>query len=96
MIKHFIKQENGIISGKSREGTFKFQLKDILYVKALSDYVIIETTGQQHILLCTMRDLEKLLGNKFLRVHRSYIVNLDEVETYNYSKIIFKKGLISS
>lgn len=53
---------------------------DILFIKALADYVIVKTTSGKHITLCTMKELEKKLpAERFARSHRSFIVNLDKI-----------------
>jgi DNA-binding LytR/AlgR family response regulator len=61
---------------------------DILFIKALADYVIVKTTSGKHITLCTMKELEeKLPTDRFARSHRSYIVNLDKVSFVRGSNI---------
>lgn len=66
-------------------------LEDILFIKALSDYVIIKTTSGKFITLSTMKDMEKNLSNasdeNFVRSHRSFIVNLDKVSAVKGSTI---------
>lgn len=63
-------------------------LDDILFIKALSDYVIIKTTDGKYITLCTMKDMEKNLPeDHFVRSHRSFIVNLDKVSAVKGSTI---------
>lgn len=53
---------------------------DILFIKALADYVIVKTISGKYITLCTMKELEeKLPTERFARSHRSFIVNLDKV-----------------
>ncbi len=59
----------------------KLDLKDILYVEALADYVIFVTNHGKHIVHYTMKGIEKRLpGSYFARVHRSYIVNTNKIE----------------
>lgn len=58
-------------------------LKDILYVEGLSNYVKIFTTGKIIISYQKISYLEEALPpSDFLRVHRSYIVALDKIESY--------------
>ncbi len=61
----------------------KIDPKEILYVEALADYVILFTTKEKHIVHFTMKGLEeKLLHFKtFARVHRSYIVNVTHLKS---------------
>jgi DNA-binding LytR/AlgR family response regulator len=69
----FIK-ENGLLS--------KIGQNEIRFCEALGDYVKIHVSDKIHIVNSTMKNIEeKLKGNKkFLRLHRSYIVNLDYLE----------------
>jgi DNA-binding LytR/AlgR family response regulator len=63
-------------------------LDEILFIKALSDYVIIKTTTGKYITLCTMKDMvSNLPNNVFVRSHRSFIVNLDKVSAVKGSTI---------
>ena len=61
----------------------KIMFKDILYVEGLKDYVKVITTGKMVITKQTIGKLgEQLPPDKFLRCHRSYIVNLSKVTAY--------------
>ncbi|HAP68674.1 MAG TPA: hypothetical protein DCR04_02930 [Flavobacteriales bacterium] len=63
-------------------------LDEILFIKALSDYVIIKTTTGKYITLSTMKDMvSSLPENVFVRSHRSFIVNLDKVSAVKGSTI---------
>jgi DNA-binding LytR/AlgR family response regulator len=58
------------------------------YIEALGDYVKLVTEHDALVVLSTMKAFEALLPiDRFLRIHKSYIVNLDKVERYN-SKVI--------
>jgi len=63
----------------------KVVLSDILYVEGLKDYVKIHTlTGPPLVVKQTINGLEeKLSVSNFLRIHRSFIVALDKIRTYN-------------
>ncbi|MCC6383807.1 MAG: response regulator [Bacteroidia bacterium] len=67
----------------------KVFLDNILWVQAMDNYVVIQTTSDQFIIHSTMRDLElKLPATKFLRVHRSYIISLDKVNVLDENTIV--------
>jgi len=62
----------------------KIQLNDIMYIHALGDYVHIYTSekDKRYTIHCTLKTMaEKLPANKFFRLHRSYLVALDHVDT---------------
>ncbi len=68
----FVKADNKII---------KLKLSEILFVEALSDYVILNTAKRKYIIHSTMKGLEKKLPESdFIRVHRSYIINMNKIE----------------
>jgi DNA-binding LytR/AlgR family response regulator len=63
----------------------KVMLRDVLFVEGLKDYVKIHSvTGPPLVVKQTINGMEeKLTASNFLRVHRSYIVALDKVRTYD-------------
>ena len=69
---------------------------EVLYVEALGDYVKVNTKTKNYTLLTTMKQIEqKLPEQKFMRVHRSYIINVDKVETFDGGLMVIDKKLIS-
>ena len=60
----------------------KVMLDDILYVEGLKDYVKVVTKEKRIITLTNIKGmLEKLPQDRFIRVHKSYIVAKDKVQT---------------
>ena len=56
--------------------------KNILYIEALGNYVNVYTTNGKYIVLSTMKDIESRLSvPDFMRVHRSFIVRVDKIES---------------
>jgi two-component system response regulator LytT len=75
----------------------RINFNDILYIEGLKDYVKIYTRNYPRpvLSLSTMKLLEsKLPESKFMRVHRSFIVNLAKIETIERSRIVFGKTYI--
>ncbi len=63
-------------------------LKDILYVEGLSNYVKIFTTGKTIISYQKISYLQEALpSNDFIRTHRSYIVAIDKIKSYNNTSL---------
>lgn len=81
---------------KSDSKIVKINLKDLLYVEALADYVMIYTaSGNRHVVHSTMKGVEKKLNSgEFVRVHRSFIVNIEKIEAIEDLSIIINKKLI--
>ncbi len=70
--------------------TEKINFDDILYIEGLKDYISIYTTGKRHLTKSTMKNIEeKLPSDKFIRVHKSYIVALPKITTIENNRIIF-------
>jgi len=66
----------------------KVFLSELKYVEALGDYVKLVTEHDSLVVLSTMKAFEQLLPeDRFLRIHKSYIVNLDKVQRYNSKQI---------
>ena len=66
---------------KADKKLIKIHFNEILYIEGLKDYVIIKKESGRVIALQTMKSLEsKLPANLFMRVHRSYIVNIDKIK----------------
>lgn len=69
---------------------------DVMFVEALGDYVTVNTKSRKFTLLTTMKQIEqKLPEEKFVRVHRSFIVNIDKVDTFDGGMLVIDKKLIS-
>lgn len=75
----------------------RINFNDILYIEGLKDYVKVYTqnTPKPLLSLTSLKLLEsKLPDNKFMRVHRSFIVNLGKIDTIERSRIVFGKEYI--
>ena len=72
----FVK-ENGLLT--------KINYKDILYFEALGDYVKVHSKDKAHVVNSTMKSIEdKLRENpNFIRVHRSFNINLSYLESFD-------------
>jgi len=68
----------------------KVALKDINFVEGLKDYVKVQLTDGKFILsLITMKGLEeKLPAQKFIRVHRSFIIAIDKIESITKTSVL--------
>jgi two-component system LytT family response regulator len=66
----------------------KIQLDDILYIEGLKDYISIFTKAERVITLQNMKKMEETLPKgQFVRVHKSYIISLDKIESIERSRI---------
>lgn len=73
-----------LIKEKGRE--YRVPAKDVLWIKAEGNYVVLQTMARRHSLRMTMNMLESELDPAcFIRIHRSYIVNIRQVRSTRYS-----------
>jgi DNA-binding LytR/AlgR family response regulator len=76
------KDSKDIIFVKSNSKLVKVRTKDIYFVEALKDYVVINTENARYTIHSTMKDIEKKLSpTEFVRVHRSFIVRIFYLKT---------------
>lgn len=68
----------------------RLRISDIIYVECLKDYIKIYSDGQPRpvLTLMSMKTLESMLpGRTFMRVHRSYIVNVDRITSVSRGRV---------
>lgn len=73
-----------------KDGTklVKIRLNEILYIEGLKDYVAIYTKDKKVVTLQTLKSLEvQLTPHQFLRVHNSYIVSFEAIDSIDKEKI---------
>lgn len=88
-------EDEDFIFVKSNLKNRKVFLNKLKYIEALGDYVKFVTEKDTFVVLATMKSFEKQLPqDKFLRIHKSYIVNLEKVERYNSKNIEIDKQQI--
>lgn len=67
----------------------------ILFFENIGDYVKVQTVGGHHIIHSTLKSIEeKLQGFDFLKVHRSYIINLRKIKDIEENSIVIGESLI--
>ncbi len=74
---------------KSSGQQHKILFDDILYVESIKDYVNIKTKNQEYIVLDTLKSMEeKLPDSIFCRVHKSYILNLNQIKSVDSKSVL--------
>ena len=103
MIRSITKPADEVISNneflflKSDYKIKRINFQNILYIEGLKEYVKVYTlhSDKPILSLSSLKMLEiKLPADKFMRVHRSFIVNLEKIETIDRSRIVFGKKYI--
>ncbi len=79
---------DGHLIVRSNRQTRKISYSSINYIESMSDYIIIRTTENHKIVTReTISRIEQRLPSQFLRIHRSFIVNLEKVVSFTRDQI---------
>ncbi|MHC2992881.1 chemotaxis protein CheY [Pontibacter sp. HJ8] len=80
---------------KADKKMVKVMLADILYIESLKDYIRVKTEAKEIISYQKISFLEeKLPAEKFLRIHRSFIVALDKIQAFSATAVDIGKAEI--
>ena len=79
-----------VIFLKTEYRIVKVTVSDIRYVEAMSEYlkVFLASAPKPVVTLLSMKKMEERLPSTFMRIHRSYIVNLDMIQEVNKNRVI--------
>lgn len=89
------KQQDSTIFIKERNQFTRLDKNLIQYVEAYGDYVNIYTPNRKYTIHSTMKGMEqKLDDERFMRVHRSYIVNVELIESFDENILFVQQQLI--
>ncbi len=86
------KESKDLIFVKSNSRLVKVKTKDIYFVEALKDYVVINTATARYTIHSTMKEIQKKLSaSDFIRVHRSFIVRIDKIVAIDQPNLIMEE-----
>ncbi len=82
LMKHFtIKKDIKTLTVKIGDKILLIKLDDIIYIEAEDKYVFLHTAdGKKHLTDLTISSLEEKLPERFLRIHRSSIINTEQIK----------------
>lgn len=73
----------------------KIDVPSIKLIEAKGDYILIKTTGKNYTVHSTLKKIEnKLPGELFLKVHRSFIINLNKIIDIEDNSVLIDKDVI--
>lgn len=80
---------------KSEYKLMRIELSDIKYIESMHEYVRIHTISDKPVMtLVSMKSIEEQLpSDRFMRVHRSFIVNLDRIKVIERNRIVFDNSV---
>lgn len=86
---------NDAVFVKKGTSIVKLKISDIVYIEALVDYVVIHTDKERFVIHSSMTAMEGKLSNQdYIRVHRSYIIRIDKIDSIEDNAISYKEKLI--
>lgn len=68
---------------RDRGAILPVPVEAVVRFEADGDYVVVHTADRKYLVRLRLQDLEARLGERFLRVHRSHLVNLDQVTRFD-------------
>ena len=80
---------------KDKSQLVKVDLDDVSIIQALGDYVTLQTPSKKYIVHSSMKSIEeKIPEDKFFRIHRSYIVNLNHITSMEDSTLVVANQVV--
>lgn len=94
--KGSIDTQDDCIFVKSDYKLHKVPFKDILYIEGLKDYVKIylDDARKSILTLASLKSLDTKLPNRFIRIHRSFIINVDKVQMVDKGSVRLTNGTL--
>ncbi len=87
--------EEGFVLLHADHKIYKVKLSEIQYIEGLKEYVSYYTREKRIIVLQSLKSIEESLpSDKFIRVHRSYIVPIDKIKTLDGNQVLIGDKLI--
>ena len=82
--------EDDSIFVKTDYRVVKIAISDIRYIEGMSEYLKIHLESQPKpiVTLLSMKKMEEFLPSHFMRIHRSYIINLKKIQEVNKNRVI--------
>ena len=72
----------------------KIILNDLLVIEARGDYIVLKTEDKNHIVHSTLKNMEDRLPQNFMKVHRSFIINIDKIVDIEDSSVLIKREIV--
>lgn len=72
---------------KSERKTLKLNEEGISYIEGMNNYIIIHHKGKSHIVYTSIGNMLKELGEQFLRIHKSFVVNRNHILSYSKEQV---------
>ena len=89
------KEESSFIYVSVDRRLVKINIPDIYFVEAKGDYISIKTQNKNYVVHSTLKKIEdKLPSTLFLRIHRSFIINVSQIIDIEDNSVLIQKSVI--
>lgn len=94
--ERFDKKENPVkqsteIFIKNNSSLVRVKFEDILWIEALENYVVLNTFKEKYTIHFTMKSIaDKMPADRFMRIHRSFIVNFSKIKLIEDNSVVIK------
>lgn len=94
--ERFDKKENPVkqsteIFIKNNSSLVRVKFDDILWIEALENYVVLNTFKEKYTIHFTMKSIaDKMPADRFMRIHRSFIVNFSKIKVIEDNSVVIK------
>jgi DNA-binding LytR/AlgR family response regulator len=90
-----VKERETSLYIKEKGKLIRIAMDEILYFENVRDYVCVKTTKHTYTIISTLKEIAKKLPDDiFLKVHRSYIVNLDKIVDIDNTSLVVSNKVI--
>jgi len=72
---------------KSEKKNYKIKFEELLYIESLDNYIKVHMNDSSIICYESLSGIEKELPSNFMRIHRSYVINMDKINVFTSSYI---------
>ena len=72
---------------KADHKLYRVGFNDIKYIEGLREYVAYHTVGRKIVALASLKNLEEILPSNFIRIHKSFIVNTDLIQSISGNEV---------
>ena len=90
-----IEKDNDVLFINIDRRLVKIVIDEIYLIEANGDYVLIKTLNKNYSVHVTVKKLlEKLPTNKFVRVHRGYVINISKITDIEDNSVLIERDVI--
>lgn len=96
-VKRIEQKQSSYYYFHSRKSLIKVLCKDILYFESSGRKIIVHTMHATYEYYDKLNNVEeKVKGMRFIRIHKAYLVNIDNIEAFQYERVALVDGTILS